>query len=71
MLGQASGDADILKEALKLSNEQYKCILTRNKGEGLLMFGGTVLPFVNRVEENTELYRTITTKVTEAAETTV
>ena len=35
------------------------------------MFGGTVLPFVNRVEENTELYRTITTKVTEAAETTV
>lgn len=71
LLGQASGDADILKEALKLSNEQYKCILTRNKGEGLLMFGGTVLPFVNRVEENTELYRTITTKVTEAAETTV
>ena len=66
LLGQASGDADILKEALKLSGEQYKCILTRNKGEGLLIFGGTKLPFVNRIDENTELYRTITTKVTEA-----
>ena len=68
LLGQASGDADILKEALKLSNEQYKCILTRNKGEGIFMFGGTILPFVNRIDENTELYRTITTKVTEATQ---
>lgn len=66
LLGQASGDADILKEALKLSNEQYKCILTRNKGEGLFIFGGTLLPFVNRIDEDTEVYRTITTKVTEA-----
>ncbi len=67
LLGQATGDADILRETLKLSTEQYKCILTRNKGEGLLIFGGTTLPFVNRIDENTELYRTITTKVTEAA----
>ena len=68
LLGQASGDADILKETLKLSGEQYKCILTRNKGEGLFIFGGTILPFVNRIDENTEVYRTITTKVTEAAD---
>ncbi len=66
LLGQASGDADILKESLKLSNEQYKCILTRNKGEGLFIFGDTILPFVNRIDENTEVYKTITTKVTEA-----
>ncbi|MGB4660413.1 MAG: DUF87 domain-containing protein [Mobilitalea sp.] len=68
LLGQSSGDADILKEALKLSNEQYKCILTRNKGEGLFIFGGMKLPFVARINENTEVYRTITTKVTEAVE---
>jgi type IV secretory pathway VirB4 component len=68
LLGQASGDADILKEALKLSNEQYKGILTRNKGEGLLIFGGMKLPFVARIDENTEVYKTITTKVTEATE---
>lgn len=68
LLGQASGDADILKETLKLSGEQYKCILTRNKGEGLFIFGGTILPFVNRIDENTETYRTITTKVTEATD---
>lgn len=66
LLGQATGDADRLSEALKLSNDQYKCILTRNKGEGLLIFGDTVLPFVNRIEENTYTYRLITTKVTEA-----
>lgn len=67
LLGQASGDADVLKEELKLSNEQYKCILTRNKGEGLFIFGGTKLPFVARIAEDTEIYKTITTKVTEAA----
>lgn len=67
LLGQAVGDADVLKDALKLSKEQYKCMLTRSKGEGLFIFGDTVLPFVARVDENTELHRTITTKVTEAA----
>ncbi len=66
LLGQASGDADRLSDALKLSNEQYKCILTRNKGEGLLIFGDTVLPFVNRIDEDTYTYKLITTKVTEA-----
>ncbi|MBR3635759.1 MAG: hypothetical protein IKN47_06135 [Lachnospiraceae bacterium] len=66
LLGQATGDADRLSEALKLSNEQYKCILTRNKGEGLFIFGETVLPFVNRIEEDTYTYKLITTKVTEA-----
>ena len=66
LLGQASGDADRLAEALKLSNEQYKCILTRNKGEGLLIFGDTVLPFVNRIDEDTQTYKYLTTKMTEA-----
>ena len=66
LLGQASGDADVLRDTLKLSKEQYKCILTRNKGEGLLIFGSTVLPFVTRIDEDTETYKTITTKVTEA-----
>ncbi len=67
LLGQSSGDADILKDSLKLSNEQYKCLLTRNKGEGLFIFGGTVMPFIARIDEDTELYRTITTKVTEVS----
>ena len=66
LLGQATGDADRLHDALKLSNDQYKCILTRKKGEGLLIFGDTILPFVNRIDENTYTYRLLTTKVTEA-----
>ncbi|MBR3635903.1 MAG: ATP-binding protein, partial [Lachnospiraceae bacterium] len=66
LLGQATGDADRLHDALKLSNDQYKCILTRNKGEGLLIFGDTILPFVNRIDEKTYTYRLLTTKVTEA-----
>lgn len=66
LLGQASGDADRLAEALKLSQEQYKCIMTRSKGEGLFIYGDTVLPFVNRIDEDTQIYKFITTKVTEA-----
>lgn len=65
LLGQASGDADRLKEALNLSDEQYKCLLTRNKGEGLYIFGDTVLPFINRIDNETMLYKLVTTKVTE------
>lgn len=67
LLGQSSEDANILAETFKLSHDQHKCLLTRNQGEGLLIFGGTILPFVSRIDENTEVYRTITTKVTEAA----
>lgn len=66
LLGQASGDAQRLKEALSLSEEQYKCILTRNKGEGLYIFGDTILPFINRIDPDTQLYKLVTTKVTEA-----
>ena len=55
-----------MPDALKLSDEQYKCILTRNKGEGLLIFGDTTLPFVNRIDEDTLEYKLITTKLTES-----
>ena len=69
LLGQSSGDADRLSQALKLSEDQYKCLLTRNKGEGLLIFGDTILPFVNRIDEDTLTYRLITTKLLEAGQT--
>ena len=66
LLGQDTGDADKLSEALKLSKEQYKCILTRNKGEGLFIYGDTVIPFSDHINEDTLLYKLLTTKVTEA-----
>lgn len=65
LLGQASGDAERLRDALGLSNEQYKCILTRNKGEGLFIFGDTILPFVNRIDQELKTYQLATTKVTD------
>ena len=33
-----------------------------NSGEGLLFFGNTTIPFVDRVPQNTELYAIMTTR---------
>lgn len=36
-------------------------------GEGLLLYGDTILPFVDRFPQNTELYRLMTTRLNETA----
>ena len=33
-----------------------------NSGEGLLFYGDTIVPFVDRFPEDTELYRLMTTR---------
>ena len=67
MLAQAAGDREILAKQLNISPYQLSYVTHSNEGEGLLFYGSTILPFVNRFPRDTELYRLMTTKLTEAA----
>ena len=46
---------------------QLYAIRIEPEGEGLLFYGSTILPFVDRFPKDTELYRIITTKPQEQA----
>ena len=62
MLNQASGDRQILAKQLNISPHQLSYVTHSGEGEGLLFYGSTILPFVDRFPKGTELYRIMTTK---------
>ena len=62
MLNQASGDREILAKKLKISPYQLDYITNSNAGEGLLFFGNTIVPFIDKFPKNTILYKLMTTK---------
>ena len=66
MLNQASGDREILARKLKISSYQLDYITNSNAGEGLLFFGNTIVPFIDKFPKNTMLYKLMTTKPEEA-----
>ncbi len=72
LLSQAAGDREILANKLGISPHQLSYVTHSNSGEGLLFFGGTTIPFVDRFPRG-EIYDLLTTspedvKVTEAHE---
>lgn len=62
MLNQAAGDRDILGEKLHISPQQMECVTNSGQGEGLIKYGGIVLPFTDTFPTNTTMYRLMTTK---------
>lgn len=68
MLSQAGGDRDILAEQLNISEHQLSYVTHSAEGEGLIFYGDTILPFVDRFPTDTELYRIMTTKLSEVHE---
>lgn len=62
LLSQAAGDREILAKQLGISSHQLSYITHSNSGEGLLFFGGTIIPFVDRFPADTEIYRLLTTR---------
>lgn len=66
MLNQASGDREILARKLKISPFQLNYVTNSNAGEGLLFFGNTIVPFIDKFPKDTILYRKMTTKPEEA-----
>jgi hypothetical protein len=68
MLNQAAGDRQILAKHLGISNHQLSYVTHSNAGEGLLFYGNTIIPFVDRFSTEGEIYALLTTKFNETQE---
>ena len=53
LLSQAQGDRQILAKQLGISPHQLSYVTHTNSGEGLLFFGNTTIPFVDRFPQDT------------------
>lgn len=66
MLNQAEGDRKILCQKLGISKDQENYITNANQGEGLLYYGGIIIPFVDKYPTNTKSYKLMSTKLGES-----
>lgn len=62
MLNQAASDREKLGKLLNISHEQMSYITNADAGCGLIKYGSSLVPFMNRFPQNTKLYRLMTTK---------
>jgi len=62
MLNQAASDRQKLAKLLNISNEQMSYITNADAGCGLIKYGSSLVPFVNKFPRNTRLYKLMTTK---------
>lgn len=65
--GNNSESVRIAKQ-LNISPHQLSYVTHSGEGEGLLFYGNVILPFVDRFPTNTELYRIMTTRLSEVSE---
>ncbi|ARE64729.1 hypothetical protein A4V01_16930 [Erysipelotrichaceae bacterium I46] len=65
MLNQASQDRGKLAKMLNISDEQMSYITNADAGCGLLKYGSSLVPFINRFPTDTKLYQLMTTKPTD------
>ena len=65
MLNQAAGDRQILAKQLGISPHQLSYVTHSGAGEGLLFYGNTIIPFVDRFPKDTILYLIFTTRLNE------
>lgn len=65
MLNQASTDRIKLAELLNISDLQMSYITNVGAGQGLVKVGSSLVPFINEFPKDTELYKLMTTKLTE------
>ena len=61
MLSQAAGDREILSRQLGISSYQLSYVTHSGSGEGLLFYGDTTIPFVDRFPKG-EIYNLLTTR---------
>jgi len=62
MNNQAASDRAELAKLLNISEEQLGYVTNADAGCGLIRIGNAIVPFVNRINPNTALYRLMTTK---------
>ena len=65
LLNQQPGDREILEKRLNISPQQLESITQSAAGEGLMIYGDTILPFRDNFPKNTELYKLMNTKPNE------
>jgi hypothetical protein len=62
LLSQAAGDREILARQLGISPHQLSYVTHSNSGEGLLFYGATAIPFVDRFPRG-EIYDLLSTRM--------
>lgn len=62
MLNQAASDRQKLADLLNISGEQMSYITNADAGCGLIKYGSSLVPFINKFPKNTRLYKLMTTK---------
>ena len=61
LFNQAATDRAELSKLLRISDTQLSYITNAEAGHGLLRMGGSIVPFVNTIPRDTELYKLMTT----------
>lgn len=62
MLSQAATDKEELTKLLNISDKQLSYITNSSAGRGLMKIGKTIIPFENKIQQDTKLYKLMTTK---------
>ena len=62
LLNQAPGDRAILAKLLNISPHQLSYVTHSGEGEGLIVYGDTILPFLDHFNKESRLYQVMTTK---------
>ncbi|MDL2254295.1 conjugal transfer protein TraE [Ruminococcaceae bacterium OttesenSCG-928-I18] len=66
LLNQAPGDRQFIAKQLGISPHQLSYVTHSNPGEGLLIYGSVIIPFVDRFPKG-EIYDLLTTRPSEVA----
>jgi len=65
LLNQAPGDRQFIAKQLGISPHQLSYVTHSGAGEGLLIYGSVVIPFVDHFPKDTEIYSLLTSKPSE------
>jgi type IV secretory pathway VirB4 component len=66
LLNQAAGDREILEKQLNISPKQMAYVTNSEAGEGLIIYGSVILPFVDKFPTDTTLYKIMSTRLAES-----
>ena len=58
----------MIAKQLGISPHQLSYVTHSGEGEGLLFYGNIILPFIDRFPRDTELYRIMTTRLSDLSE---
>lgn len=64
----ATSDRMELAGLLNISNKQLSFVTNSEAGHGLLFAGKSIVPFIDKFPQDTDLYRMMTTKIEEVSD---